>query len=197
MRQTVKFSYEQISTEEIKDSYFLNVFAYRDAVQTENIAYAIQSLYFFHDLIIVNELPKPIVANLCRTFVILSYSVIEAIVIAAGHKLQAACFGCDLNPHQPRCTVLKNEKNAYFAADSFLKKHGILNLSKSSSQFYNDFRDARNDVHIIKSRLVLNQNSKYTQDYCKLAVFFLQEFVVVLKDNYLEFTRVNQCRTNL
>ena len=197
MKKNISFASDHIPINVIKKDYFLEIIGYKNNVQTDNIAHIIQTIYFYHDLIIQARLEKELVSNLCRIFIILSYSAIEALVVVAGHKLQAACYHCDKNPNDARCTIIKDELHAFQLADKFLTKHKILNFSTAASKFYKEFRETRNEVHIIKSRHVISRHPRFNVDYCKLSVQFLQEFVKMLKDNTQEFLRLNRCRTNL
>ena len=191
----INFNHNIISLDVIKKAYYLNKLGVKGSVQVENIASIIQSIYFYHDLIVKNNIQGILERNLCRNIIIHSFSVIEAIVISVGYKIQRACLKSSVkhsfcsNSMFSHPNPKTNEIHAFKNADAYLQKIGFLDFKTvESRRFYVDFRNTRNDVHIIKSDITVDKNPRYTRKYCQQAVTFLQTFFEVFKNNleYLE-----------
>ena len=191
MKIKVHFEYEPISIAEIIRDYHLETLGIRNTIQTTNTASIIQSLYFYHDMIVHGNLEPTLLGNTYRIFIILSFSVIESLVTMTGYKLQNLLFDCERNPNHPQCTVQRSPMTAFSAADLFLQKMGLLDFEPEARAFYDDFRQTRNDVHIVKSRHLIQNNPKYTKAYCVTAMNFLQQLVTVLYENTVEFAKKN------
>lgn len=194
------FQNEQYSLEDIKKDYYLHNTCVEDTAQLENIAITIQSLYFYHDILVSNTYPRSIEASLCRTIVIMSYSILEAIVVSLGYKLQCFCANCNMANSCKFCsnsmfssTTKNNELFAFQNADRYLTDIGIINFTDNARTFYNEFRYTRNNIHLERNAQVITNDKMYTKDYCNTAIEFLQNFIEMLNSNYLEFISTHRC----
>ena len=191
---------EDYSLEDIKRDYYLYNLCVEDTPQLENIAITIQSLYFYKDILVSNTYPKTIEASLCRTIVIMSYSILEAIVVSLGYKLQYTCHNCNRNG---RCDCYSysmfaedqksNELNAFKNADKYLTEIGIISFTSSARRFYDEFRNSRNNIHLSRNSRVITHEKKYTREHCNVVITFFQEFIDMLNHNYLDFIRTHHC----
>lgn len=199
MNDKITFDAVHYSLNQIKKDYFLNDLCVRNSPQLENIAITIQSLYLYRNILMADEYPRSLEASLCKNIIISSYSVIEGIVIFAGYKIQTACSQCKHPCHNRSVSMFedkstaKNERNAFFNAEQFLKNVGIISFNRGANKFYNSFRDSRNNVHLGKTTEVITNDKNYTRKSCNFALSFLQEFIKLMKDNYKEFCRCNDC----
>lgn len=185
----VEFEYNEKTIDYIVKTYYLNILTPPGVVR-ENIAVALKHLYFYSGISrsSINDEKK----MLYRQMIILSYSAIEAIIISIAYTIQSKCRKCDrcifhdvsLFTDEPEV----NKRNAFYNADKFLRKVGILNIAKEDLDFYSQYRMLRNEIHLINSDQILT-NPHYTDDFCKKSVDFLRTFFSKLKDNYLEFMK--------
>jgi hypothetical protein len=191
---------EKYSLEDIKRDYYLYNLCVADTPQLENIAITIQSLYFYKDILVSNTYPKTIEASLCRTIVIMSYSILEAIVVSLGYKLQYTCLNCssatscDYYSYSMFAEDQKsNELNAFKNADKYLTEIGIISFTSSARRFYDEFRNIRNNVHLTRNTKVIHNEKQYTREHCNLIITFFQEFIDMLNHNYLDFIKKHHC----
>lgn len=189
----VTFEYNEKTIEEITNSFYLNILTPKGLIR-ENIAVAIKHLYFYTGLsrcdMIENEKRM-----LYRQIIILSYSTIEALIISVAYMIQTKCRRCDkcqyrdVSLFQDEPEV--NRRNAFYNADKFLRKVGILNIPYEDLEFYSSYRHLRNEIHLIDSSQILT-NEKYTDEYCKKSIDFLKRFFKYMKENYIIF-KENTC----
>lgn len=199
MMSNVTFELINYSLEQIKKDYYLYDLCVKDTAQLENIAITIQSLYFYQNILAAANYPKAIESSLCRTIIIMSYSILEAVVISVGYKIQDRCRYC-----QHACAYYsnsmfkdekthKNEINAFHNSEEYLKKIGIINLTSNASAYFNDFRNNRNNVHLARNSEVISKNRAYTRQECNFAVEFLQSFIEIIHNNLIEFCQLYGC----
>lgn len=194
--------YNNYPISDIKTDYFLRELCVGETSQLENIAITIQSLYFYHDILVSSNLPKTIEASLCRTIIIMSYSVIEAIVISLGYKLQNSCISC-----KKKCVCRYysismfsninekvNEKKSFINANDFLSQIGIIYLLSSDKKFYDEYRNSRNNVHLGRNAEIITKDLYYSKTNCEKTIRFMQEFIRMLNDNFSDFIKNNKCK---
>ncbi len=199
MDRRVVFELPDYSIEQIKRDYHLYSLCIDDTAQIENIAITIQSIYLYHNVLMgLPKWPRSMEASLCRTMLIMSYSVLEGIVVSTGYKIQDRCRSC---PHKcgSYCDSMfqgdrkKNEKDAFFNADGFLKNAEILAMDASASKYYKTFRDSRNNVHLARNARIITEDPMYSISECAFAVKLLQKMIDVIYHNYLAFCERNNC----
>lgn len=199
MMSNVTFELPNYSLEQIKNDYYLYDLCVNDTAQLENIAITIQSLYFYHNILIAANYPKAIESSLCRTIIIMSYSILEAVVVSVGYKIQNRCQYCrhacayysnsmfnDKKTHN-------NEMRAFQNAHEYLRKFGIINLTAQARAYYDDFRDNRNNVHLARNSEVISRDHAYTRQECNSAIEFLQSIIELIHNNFLEFCQTYGC----
>ena len=195
----VTFELPNYSLEQIKNDYYLYDLCVKGTAQLENIAITIQSLYFYHKILIAANYPKAIESSLCRTIIIMSYSVLEAIVISVGYKIQHRCQYCRHPCVFYSNSMFKDEKThsnemrAFQNADEYLRKIGIINLTAQARAYYDDFRDNRNNVHLARNSEVISRDHAYTRQGCNSAIEFLQSIIELIQNNFVEFCQTNGC----
>ncbi len=198
----VTFEIPNYSLEKIKKEYYLNDLCVNGTAQLKNISITIQSLYFYHNILVASKYEKSIEASLCRTIFITSYSILEGIVISTGYKIQNKCRYCKhqckyssvmmFNNKNERC----NEINAFKNADEFLNNIGILNFTSRAKQYYCDFRENRNNIHLGKNCEVITCDYNFTKEECFNKITFLQDCIEIMHYNYLRFTKKHKCFCN-
>lgn len=187
------------SLEDIKRDYLLREFFLDGSAQLENVAATIQSLYLYAAIISSHQCPKSLEASVCRTAIIMSYSVVEAIVISVGYRIQSRCRNC-AHPCQNKCCSMfegpdahTNEKNAFWNADHFLKEKHIVEFDNETQQFYKDFRNGRNNIHLARRTIPLDQDSRYTPHNCQVSFNFLRSFIKEIDEKYKKYINDNKC----
>ena len=194
----VRFNFSDVSLEDVKKRYHLNEICPSDTAQKENVALSIKLLYFYCDML-KSRYPFDVEALLCREIVILSYSVLDGLVGCLGFKLQHSCGICT-----HRCsrysqkmyegaTIRENEQRSFAVADAYLRSCGIIDMTKDADQFYRDYRQTRNNIHLTKNCDVITDDRRFTRAYCNRAVRFLEEFIEMLYVNYVDFIKKNKC----
>lgn len=195
----VTFELPNYSVEQIKKEYYLNDLCVADTAQIENIAITIQSLYVYHSILMSGNYPRTIEASLCRTIIIMSYSILEAIVVSLGYKIQTNCINCKRRCPNHSVSMFseketyKNELKAFKNSDEFLTKIKIINLTNQARNYYNHFRDNRNNVHLARNANVISKDDNFTKKECNVAIEFLQGFIKLLQDNYFEYINFYKC----
>lgn len=194
----ITFELPSYTIEQIKKDYFLNKICVNGTAQIENIAITIESLYFYHNLLNGPSLPKTIRASICRTFVIMSYSIIEAIVISVGYLIQKKCLIC-----KHRCSAYSlsmfshdkhnNEIHAFENASEYLTAQGIIQLTANARLFYDGYRSNRNNIHLARNAEVIDESEAYTVAGCNAAFNFLQGFICLIYENFKEFKKLHKC----
>ena len=189
------FSVEDYSLEEIKNDCYLHDLFIDGSSQLENVAATIQSLYFYGAAVASHQCPKSLEASLCRTLTIMSYSIVEAIVLSVAFKIQDKCQSCKHPCANRSSTVIDAPKEKRFwEADEFLKKHKIIYFAdKDINKFYEDFRLSRNNVHLMKKAEVLYKDPNYLPDKCQMAIKFLKVFIDTIHDNFRMYLNMNHC----
>ncbi len=198
----VTFEIPNYSLERIKKEYYLKDLCVNGTAQLENISITIQSLYLYHNILVASKYEKSIEASLCRTIFIMSYSILEGIVISTGYKIQNKCRYCKnqckyssvmmFNNKNEHC----NEINAFKNADEFLNNIGILNFTSRAKQYYSDFRENRNNIHLGKNCEVITCDHNFTKEECFNKIMFLQDCIKIMHSNYLKFTKKHKCFCN-
>lgn len=199
MTYSVTFNLPNYSLNQIKKDYYLYDLCVNDTSQLENIAITIQSLYFYQSILVSNDFSRSFEASLCRTIIIMSYSILEAIVISTGYKIQNYCKVCrhscsycsssmfkDINTHN-------NEMRAFTRAADFLEKTKIISLTRPAKMYFDNFRDNRNNVHLARNSKVITEDQTYTRNECNSAIIFLQSIIKMIYNNYVEFCRKYKC----
>lgn len=195
----VTFEIPNYSLEEIKQDYFLYDLCVNDSAQLENIAITIQSLYLYYNILNAGNYPRSMEASLCRTIIIMSYSILEAIVVSAGYKIQKSCQYCQHQCYYRSCSMFEDEKThrnemkAFANADKFLKNVEIINLTSRARDYYDDFRDSRNNVHLARNSQIISRDRKYTKQECISAIDFLQTIIKLIHNNFIVFCQSNGC----
>ena len=177
------------SLEDIKRDYLLREFFLDGSAQLENVAATIQSLYLYAAIISSHQCPKSLEASVCRTAIIMSYSVVEAIVISVGYRIQSRCRNC-AHPCQNKCCSMfegpdahTNEKNAFWNADHFLKEKHILPILPAITL----------NFHLARRTITLYQDSRYTPHNCQVSFNFLRSFIKAIDEKYKKYINENKC----
>jgi hypothetical protein len=154
-------------------------------------------LYFYCDLLKA-EYPSDIEALICRELIIVSYSVIDGLVACLGFMIQSQCSNC-----KQRCGCYsqsmfagnerKNENDAFKNADLYLRSKRIIDLTPAARLYYENYRSARNNIHLTKNTSIITQDKRYSREHCRQAVEFLNQFVEMLYQNYMQFVKNNGC----
>ena len=196
----VEFEYDYKSIDEIKKIYFLNELCYPVRTQVNNIAITIQSLFYYYPQLQKSNVDS-LTSILSKTINILSYSVIDGIVILLGIKMQKKCEGCH---NKDNCKYYSNsifagkskdnELNAFVNAKKHLEKCKIINLSDHAKNVFKEYRDIRNYVHITRNGLIMTKDDNFTKEKSRDLLNFLQYFVKHLYNNYQEFLKNNNCK---
>lgn len=193
----VSINYTNVSVAEIKKDFYLEIFCPQKSEQLENIALTIKLLYFYCDML-KGQYPSDLESLLCRDIIITSYSVIDGLVGCLGYKIQSQCYNC-----KNRCNCfsqslfkddeVKNERNLFINADKYLRLHKIIDLTPSAREYYDNYREARNNVHLTKNAPVITADSRFTRERCRQSIQFLNNFVEMLHVNYTSFVKKNKC----
>lgn len=182
---------EYSDKETIQKKYHLHALCISSSVEKENIITSLQGIEFFEYLL--KKVPEDHLAEriFAREIIINSFSVLEALVISLGYKIQTWCAKSN-NPY-PFCSNSLfqnknshlNERHAFNNAEKYLRNIKILGFSdKESKRYYQNFRSNRNKIHIVKSHELISDDSFYTKKYVKSIIVFLQKFTEVLSINY-------------
>ena len=196
----VLINYKDVSLADIKKEYHLDVICPQGAEQSENIALTIKMLYFYCDML-KSKYPSDIEALICRELIISSYSVIDGLVGCLGFKIQYQCYNC-----QRRCNCFsqsmfpgdarKNENEAFKNADLYLRATKIIDLTPAASVYYDNYRSARNNIHLTKNTNVITSDKRFTREHCQQAIEFLNGFIEMIYTNYINFVKRNGCNYN-
>jgi len=197
--ENINFKYKEYSLEEIKRLYYLDYLCFPAKSQVENVAITLQTLFYLFPQLDSCSTPS-IQASLSKTINILSYSVIDAIVILLGIKMQKKCEFCR---NKGKCKYYSNsifqsrsktnEFNAFKNAKEYLMQCQIINLNDSAEKYFNDYRDIRNYVHITKNGSIMTDDSNFTKEKTRELLNFMQQFFNHLKSNYDKFLKKNGC----
>ncbi len=177
------------SFKDVVEEYYLHALCVPDSVEQHNIATMIQSMHMKMLALRERQSSDRITAVMCRDFIIHAFSIVEALVISMGYKIQKMCIG--ENGRFPFCSASmfrngakKNEIQAFHNANRYLKDIGVIRFSDShSARFYEEFRQTRNDVHIVKCKTKIEDHPKYRVDYCLQIMEFVRAFSKTMTHN--------------
>lgn len=203
----MKISFDSVlhSLDEIKESFYLNEIFSDYINQRENVATTLQSLFFYGDLVKAirsNDNPnnKTILASLCRTITIMSYSVIEAYVIATGGKIQSKCKECKhkcknyLIFAKHNMFLSKSHADVFYKADGFLKEVELLTFGdKKVEKIYRHFRESRNNVHLAKNAEIIYKDPDYMPEYTGIFLGFVEVFINEIYKGYKHLLSCYKC----
>ena len=193
------FELPDYSLDEIKRDYHLFDLCVQNTAQLENVAITIQSLYLYQNILQAGDYPRSMEASLCRTIIIMGYSVIEALVVSVGYQIQRACERCKHRCKYASTSMFHDAKahinasRAFQNADTYLEAIGVRNLTPNAKAFYDLFRSSRNNVHLTRNAKVISKDGDYTREHCLGAAQFLQGFVQMLYENTQEFVATHRC----
>ncbi|MCL2630489.1 MAG: hypothetical protein FWD49_03055 [Firmicutes bacterium] len=183
-----------IKKNDIVKEYKLDHFV-SDSVLKRNIAFALQNISFYLELVKNNPLPKSLQATTCKELAVKTFAVLEGMMLGATDSLKWHC--CKVECRKEACDLFFNDNTAKFIKFStikaYLKRVGMLEFSESGKWFVNLAKDLRNNVHIGKSATVDSENPFYGTDFIESSLNIIKEVSSALAENFAKQKATQRC----
>lgn len=183
-----------LSEERILEDYGLNKLCPRDFVETKNIVGVIQTLqYLLSGPLVDSTLDSVIKANLVKECITLADSVLEAVVISAGYRLQTECVKCTSDLCRLKSNSIinaGNSKAALFAARQYAQEINLINLKVPVLVA---LHDQRSNVHIIKMSETTTESELLTEKSAYWAHDVMYRALKIMEMNLKKLNTMNRC----
>lgn len=186
---------------EIKTVYHLDNLCNRDYDYITNIAITLKGIKKLYSFLRSGNIDSEERGYICKKIVEDSYSVIDAIIGMLGYKIQFSCQKCN---KKGRCRYYSNvifegktkyecNDKLFKKANDYLEKLKIVGFQSGFKNYYREYRDVRNSIHLTKRSKAISNNENYTVNTCTYALRFMDDLIEKINENFNCFIKENGC----